>query len=196
MNKIGLKTIIIIFFVLQTVTILGMLKQGNSEYVSDVAFTTVLITLSIIFGWKYIINTNTYGVVLVFITLVCHSLFGEYIGLYNTSSIFDKILHFFGTYSFTYYSYLLIKQIFTKGSVSKSREFIFIAAMGMALGALFEIFEFLLDIVLTPKIPYQSSLMDTDLDLICDFFGAIIASLHLNSSLVTQCLTVIKGSHR
>lgn len=65
-------------------------------------------------------------------------------------------------------------------------------SLGIALGTGIEIIEFLVDVVLTPKIPYQPSLIDTDLDLISDIIGSIIAALHLNILLVILYSMIVK----
>ena len=94
----------------------------------------------------------------------------------------DRIQHIFGTYSFTLFFFFLITQLNAKSIISKTGEFIFIVALGIALGTFVEMIEFLIDIVTTPNIPYQPSLIDTNLDLISDMVGAIIAAFHLNFS--------------
>lgn len=100
-------------------------------------------------------------------------------GLYVTLVYFDKILHVFGTYSISLYVYSLIKKFTNNFVSSKFMESIFVILLGMALGGILEIVEFLADFILKPKILNQPSLIGTNVDLICDFSGAIIASLHL-----------------
>lgn len=48
------------------------------------------------------------------------------------------------------------------------------------MGILLEIVKFLTDIMLKPEVQYQSDLVDTDLDLVWDVIGAIVAAFHIN----------------
>jgi hypothetical protein len=128
---------------------------------------------------KYELYVGTYIKLTVIITLIAHTLFGNYIGLYDKSFVFDKILHLYGTYSFALFSYGLLCYSVKELSCLNIYRFIFIISLGIALGSLFETIEFLGDILFNPKRPYQNNLLDTNLDLIFNTIGALIAGLHL-----------------
>jgi len=72
-----------------------------------------------------------------------------------------------------------MRQFTTISFKSRLNEFIFLTLVGISLGAIFEMLEFMADITLKPKIPNQPDLIDTDLDLVADFVGALIASFHI-----------------
>lgn len=49
------------------------------------------------------------------------------------------------------------------------------------MGSFLEIVEFLIDLMFKPEVHYQLNLVDTDLDLVSDVLGAIIAACHLTA---------------
>ena len=60
--------------------------------------------------------------------------------------------------------------------------FLFIISLALALGNIYEILEFIEDTVFKPKIKNQPSLLDTNLDLVSDLLGGIIALIHYRFS--------------
>ncbi len=75
-------------------------------------------------------------------------------------------------------SYSLINQTIKKDYLEKPRDFIFILCLGVTLGVFFEFIEFTIDIVLKPQVPSQGNVIDTNMDMIFNTVGAIIAALH------------------
>jgi hypothetical protein len=70
--------------------------------------------------------------------------------------------------------YLTISKVTVPGGSVVFRA-VFVAALGIAAGALFEIFEFVHD--LKNKTDLQRGLTDTDFDLIFDVIGSAAASI-------------------
>ena len=91
-----------------------------------------------------------------------------------------KILHVVGTYAFSLFAYVLVAQLL-KQPVSSSFKFILVVSLGVSLGGFYEILEFLTDAFLQPIPISQPSLLDTDLDLIGDVVGAVLAAIHVIS---------------
>jgi len=56
--------------------------------------------------------------------------------------------------------------------------FVFVAAIGMAAGSLNEIIEFAADTLMKPQFLNQPSLQDTDVDLISNTIGSVLAGIH------------------
>jgi uncharacterized membrane protein YjdF len=113
----------------------------------------------------------------VMLTIVFDSFFGYYLGYYITSTIFDKLLHIFGAYAFALFAYVLAVQRLNS-PLPRLMNCILIISLGISLGALYEIAEYLVDSFGNPVLPGQPSLQDTDLDLISDTVGAILAATH------------------
>lgn len=171
--------ITLIFLLIQLLTLIGLLKKANYEYVGDLIVTTALFIFYTYMEFKYNLYLNNYIRTTVVLELIGHNFLGKYIGLYSTTFIFDKAMHIFGAYAFTLFAYSIINQLIDKPFSSRPRRIIFIILLGISLGALFETTEFLLDLTLKPKDPYQPSLIDTNLDLIFNLIGVLIAVFHL-----------------
>ena len=62
------------------------------------------------------------------------------------------------------------------------KEIVLFILLSTTLGTFYEIFEFLQDELFKPVVKNQPSLLDTDLDLISDVTGGIIALIHYLSS--------------
>lgn len=167
-----------IFLVVQSLTLIGLLIKSKYDNVFDVITITVLFLIYSFFKAKYNWYINNYITWAVIITIVGHNLIGEYYDVYLSSFIYDKILHFFGTYAFSLFFYSIITQLLPAPLSSKKRELLFIAFLGTSLGAAFEIIEFLVDIIHKPKVPNQNNLLDTDLDLIANIIGSLMAAVH------------------
>jgi uncharacterized membrane protein YjdF len=85
----------------------------------------------------------------------------------------------FGIYTLVLFAYTIMRQFTTISFKSRLNEFIFLTLAGISIGTAFEMLEFMTDITVKPKIPNQPDLIDTDLDLIADLIGALIASFHI-----------------
>ncbi|AFS79491.1 hypothetical protein Curi_c24960 [Gottschalkia acidurici 9a] len=169
----------VLFTVIEALIIFGLFKNKGGKYAGNVAFTTVLFIIFTFLEIKFKLYISTYSRIILIITAIGHTLCGQYLGFYEKSKYFDKGLHLFGTYAVTYFAYSFLNLITRKQIVSRFREFIFIVCIGMSLGALFETCEFFIDVIAHPKPASQSGLVDTNLDLIFNYFGAILAGIHL-----------------
>ena len=167
----------ILFLVIQTILIFALMQQGQSSYARSVMTTTGFWVIYIFLEGRYGFHMNTYVKAILLLTLFFDGFFGCYLDLYTTSSIFDKILHAFGTYAFSLFAYLLVVQLL-KNPVNSAFKFILVVSLGMTLGTFYEILEFLTDTFSHPTHISQPSLLDTDLDLIGDTIGANLAAIH------------------
>jgi uncharacterized membrane protein YjdF len=111
---------------------------------------------------------------LLIIAVLGHLFIGEYLGIYVRIKIYDKFLHVFGTFAFTLFFYSLILKTINPLSEPKTYTLLFIVALGVSLGAIFELIEFTVDLIFKSK--SQTDLMDTDIDLIADLIGSIVAA--------------------
>lgn len=184
MNKRNtiINLITIIFLIVQILMILGLLKNGRVNYVYEVIVISVLFLVYTFWEIKRGLYLNNYIRFVVILTLLAHVIIGDYLDFYSTSVIFDKGLHGFGTYSFTLFIYGIISELTTNNKISKVYDFIFVIALGMALGQLFEFLEFAIDLTAKPTPPGQNGLFDTDIDMILNTLGAIVAAFHITFS--------------
>ena len=113
-------------------------------------------------------------ILLVAITASSYIFLGEYINLYEKSKHFDRYLHLFGSFSFAKFAFSLLQNLI-KQPLPRPYDFILVISLGISIGVLFEIFEFIMDKI--TKSRHQKGLQDTDVDLICDVIGSIFAAV-------------------
>lgn len=95
--------------------------------------------------------------------------------LYNQPGPYDEIAHCFTIFAFTLaFGYLLFERMMASFYDHRVLFIVVIASLGIALGALWEVGEWLADFV-TPK-QIVSGLDDTISDLILDSAGAVVAA--------------------
>jgi len=176
-DKSALLKTTVLFLAIQVVLMFELSRQGQYSYTRSVMGTTCFWVIYAFLEARYGIYMNTYVRVMAVLTLLFDGFFGSYLDLYTTSSIFDKILHVFGTYAFSLFAYVLVVQLL-KHPVNSSFKFILVVSLGVSLGAFYEILEFLTDTFSHPIPISQPSLLDTDLDLIGGAIGAVIAAIH------------------
>lgn len=166
-----------IFLAILVAIIIILMAQGRYDYAQDITIKAIIWIIYSVLEVKYDIGVKNYIQAFVITTIVSDSFLGLYIDLYTTSTVFDKVQHVFGSYSFALFAYNLTCNLI-QPKISCSFRFIFVFSLGLGIGALYEIGEFLGDFILKPDIPSQPSLLDTDLDLIANFIGALLAAVH------------------
>jgi len=176
-DKSTLLKINVLFATIQIILMFELFRQGQHSYARSVMTTTCLWIVYTFLENRYRLYMNTYIRIIILLTLLFDGFFGCYLDFYTTSSIFDKLLHIFGTYAFSLLAYVLVVQLL-KHPVNSSFKFILVVSLGVSLGAFYEILEFLTDTISHPLPISQPSLLDTDLDLIGDAIGANFAALH------------------
>jgi hypothetical protein len=179
-NKWSVITITAVFLVVQAAVIIGLMFNSPPDYLRSVLGTTGFWLIYTFLEARYHLKMNTYVRVLMVLTIFMDAFFGLYCNLYVSSFVFDKVLHFFGTYAFSLFAYILVMQM-QKDPVDTAVKFILVACLGLSLGAFYEILEFSIDSISHPIPPSQPSLLDTDIDLIGDMLGALLAGFHVIS---------------
>jgi uncharacterized membrane protein YjdF len=167
----------IIFFAVQASMLALLFNRGEYGFVQSVLAATCFWAVFTFVEVKYGLCLDNYIRTVVIITILSDSVLGYYLNLYVTSHVYDRMQHVFGIYAFALLAYTCVLHI-KRQPMQRAVTFILVVAMGISLGAIFEIIEFLADAALNPVVPNQSSLEDTDLDLISDVVGAIIAGCH------------------
>ncbi|GAB6136974.1 hypothetical protein [Halanaerobaculum tunisiense] len=161
--------------------IIGIQTIGHQNYsiLYEIIVITALWLSYTVIEIKSNLQLDDYTKTMVFLTLIIHILVGQYLDFYNKFSVFDILLHILGTYAFTLFTYLLLNQIINKPILSQTYKFIFIILLGISLGTSFELIEFLIDLGFNLNPPMQNGLIDTNLDLVADIIGGLIAACHL-----------------
>lgn len=165
----------ILFTVLIIVSVVSFLRRNNFKLFSGLLFFYLLLIFFIFLENKYQFRINDFLILLVVLNLYGHFFLGENLRLYYTTRYFDRFLHAFGTFAFTLFTYSVMVATLNPEINPNLFEFIFIVSLGVLLGVIFELIEFLADSFFRTKT--QSGLKDTDFDLIFDIIGAILAGL-------------------
>ncbi|MBC8016061.1 MAG: hypothetical protein H7X79_10015 [Sporomusaceae bacterium] len=176
--KLPMLSITALFFIAQILLILGLAEKGHIDYVQSVLVTTGFWAIYLYLEARYKLNMSNYVRIIMLLALVSDGFFGNYVNFYATSTVFDKIQHVFGTYAFSLFAYTLVAGLL-KSPVQRSVTFILIISLGVSIGAFYEILEFFTDSMSHPVPPSQPSLLDTNLDLISDVIGALLAAIHV-----------------
>ena len=169
-----------LFIVFIPLAVMGKVPNGIVRYLAFVS-TLVLIWVPYIFLlFKIRYDYVSLIVYLVFIFLA--SLVGCGWSVYQKVSWYDIIIHFSSgvVAGFIFYT------IFSENSKSKLGYFwlfLFIVSFGMFCGGVWEIYEFLgdsiagLDMQLTAGFVGHKAVVDTMIDIICDFGGSLVAAV-------------------
>lgn len=168
------------FFIIQILIVVALINTKRLDYIRDVVFISALAGVYIFLENKYSIYVSNYIRGCVILVIFVHDYAGKYLELYLTLTIFDKLLHVFGIYSVVLFAYAIMNRFMKISFTSKLNEFVFITLLGISLGAIFEILEYIVDVTINPKIHNQPDLTDTDLDMIADVIGAITAAFHVS----------------
>ena len=150
-------------FLLAIATVIVLARVGWQAALILLLFLVV----SFVFVWKDR-NLPTLFDLLFVIAALLNA--GGWIGLFYQPGPYDEIVHAFTTFSITLaLSFLVYQPMLTLFRSHRRLYLLTIIAFGIAIGALWEIFEWLTATI--------NSLDDTIVDLIMDTIGAIAASL-------------------
>lgn len=166
-----------VFLAALALIVFGLINQGRYDYAQNVSVKLVIWTVYTLFELKSGLVLNSYIRFGVMAAILSDSLFGLYLNFYLTSSVFDKLQHVLGSYVFALFAYNLIFTI-SRPITGKGFIFVFVLALGLSIGAVYEVGEFIGDSFFNPQVPSQPSLLDTNLDLIADILGSLAAARH------------------
>lgn len=153
----------------------ALLKDGNHDALPNIICSTSFWLVYLLLELIYDLRVQHYIRAIVILTIVSDSVFRIWLfDLYVTSFTFDRIQHVVGTYAFSLFFYAILLRF----TGPPRMVFLLVLSIGISIGAIYELVEFLSDMTLKPIVPNQPSLLDTDLDLLCDVFGASLAAIH------------------
>lgn len=170
---------LISFIVFIPLACTGKVPADASRYLSYVSVLLmiwipfVLLLLRIRFDFTVLI------VYLVFIFMA--TLVGSGWSVYKSVEWYDTVIHFLSGVVIGFIGYTLFSQN-SKERLSYFWLFIFIVAFSMLCGGVWEIYEFLGDLITGSDMQVsagfvgQKALMDTMIDIICDFGGGLVAA--------------------
>lgn len=169
------KTIHIIFSVILLFTLAEFIAKKQHHFAHNTIAAYLLYLIFVYFENRLRLNVKVHIKALVMATIAFHSVLGQFFNLYHRVYWFDSALHLFGSFSFSIFYYAILFSVFGTFSKFKVPTFLFITSVGVMLGVLFELIEFITDILLGTH--HQDGLKDTNIDLIFDMLGSILAGL-------------------
>lgn len=127
------------------------------------------------------LRIQVFVLALALLAIAGHIVVGNFFNYYHRSRHFDRYWHALGSLAFSLLGYSVLKQAVSHSVfrvvVPKPYTAVVVPAIGISLGCLFEIYEFILDSVGRPKTKHQHGLTDTNFDLIANVIGAVIAGI-------------------
>lgn len=169
--------LVMVYTLLELLSIVLLARKRKLKYIAESILVYAAFAIFLFLEYTGIFHTEEYILILVIATVVLHTLVGEAFDIYHKSKVFDFWLHLLGAFSFALFIYSIINNIFKPTALPGLYIAIYITALGTALGALFEILEFIGDITNKSPLPSQHGLRDTDTDLIANTIGAVLAGI-------------------
>lgn len=164
---------IIIISLCQIYLIINYLRKKEiTKFISNVLIYVIIVAL-LLYEHYVKLKVPDFIIVCSLVAVIGHLLIGEYFNIYHSTKHYDRYLHLFGSFAFSLLSYSLLNTISILAT-EKWITFLIVLLLGISIGTLFEIIEFIHDCI-SKKTMSQHGLKDTDLDLIFDTIGSIIA---------------------
>lgn len=160
--------------VVEIIILYRFITRKNPVLLRQSAMPFVLYILYLIAVYVFDFDIPYYVLLLSLIGLFLSSFVGHYLGYYNKSQVFDRFLHCVNSFSHALLLYYTLINL-TEAGGSKLFRAVFIASIGIAAGAMFEILEFSAD--KKQRIKNQKGLKDTDFDIIFNTIGAAAAAI-------------------
>lgn len=88
------------FSLIMLLLLIGFIIKRQDRFIYNLLASYIGYLLFIYFGNKRNIKVKNHIKILVLLTIIIHTLMGQYFNLYLTTYWFDNILHVFGVFSF------------------------------------------------------------------------------------------------
>jgi VanZ family protein len=145
-------------------------KIAQKSAISSLVFIWLIYLIDRIF----IFQLPELAYFLVLLSFFFNEYFGYYRNLFNRTKKYDRFQHAFGCFSFAIFLYFLLSNIVDYGG-SKTFQALYVFLLGIFSGVYTEILEFLHDLKHEEKM--QKGLRDTNVDLIFDVIGSVLAAI-------------------
>ena len=167
----------ILFFIMEIFLIIQYIVKKNKTLLKT---NITLLTLFCFFllAVKLLRLSIPYHILLfAMVALFINTFFGYYLNYFNRSKTFDRYLHGYGSFAFALLIYFILINL-TESGGSKFFRAVLVAALGIATGAVYEIYEYAMDLKQSTNMPnMQRGLKDTDFDIVFDILGSFIAAV-------------------
>lgn len=154
--------------------VVRMYGKQKKQYANSILLTYVFLTLVFAAIWMFKLTVASYVMVFSILAVFFTCFFGYYLEYYLRSKTFDRFLHAFGSFSFAQLSFCILDDFIDTNS-SKIFQSAFVFLLGNTLGIIIELTEAKLD--KKADIKNQKGLKDTNMDLLSDMIGSILAGI-------------------
>lgn len=154
--------------------IAGLYEKRKKQIAKSALSAYLSYTLVFLAIWIFKLTVPSYLILLTMLAVVLACFFGDYLGYYTRSKTFDCYLHVYGSFSFALFTYCLLDDVMEVGG-SKIFLALSVFLIGNTLGALFELIEAGHDA--RNKIKSQKGLRDTDMDMLSNLIGSVLAGV-------------------
>ncbi len=154
------------------------LSRGQWQTALIALVTFILTLLPFFFQQRFKLSIPNYFIVAIVFFLAATLFFGEASGFYEKFWWWDLLLHGFSAIGFGILGFVILLYLCQSSKLTASSFLIsfFAFSFAIAIGALWEIFEYAADQTLGTNMQ-KSGLPDTMTDLIIDSVGALVASI-------------------
>jgi len=131
----------------------------------------IILAAAILLNFIYI---PYFILILTIIMLIIHTYIGYFLNYYNKSTIFDRYVHFYGSFTLSLLFYYLFDNFIVYGGAKEFKAF-FIFTLGISIGAIYEVIEYIIDTRHNTEL--QRSLKDTNFDILSNIIGSFTSSI-------------------
>jgi hypothetical protein len=168
-----------IFSVLEILVFIRYIRGRKNALLIENFILYIAVVLLLYYNENFRFPIQTPILVLLICTMLGHLFIGEYFDVYHKTKYYDRFLHVFGSFTFALFAYSVTRNIL--GPIQSPDSYIplLVASIGISIGAIFEIGEFLHDSLSKKdkRSKHQHGLTDTDFDLISDVIGSVAAGV-------------------
>jgi hypothetical protein len=151
-------------------------KMNELQRANPLLFTFLPFLVYMLFVWIFSLQILWYILLFGIAAQFIQSFFGYYLDKFILSSRFDRYMHAFGSFAYALLAWYTLAEVIN-GEISRIYSAILAGAIGMTLGVLVEIAEFITDTRGKSAVNHQKSLRDTDFDLIFNTIGSTCAAV-------------------
>lgn len=166
----------LIITISQSYLIVEYFKRKQFGKAASNVLAWVLVVWFLFYNYYFRVNIPVFIITCSIITVIGHFFMGNYLNYYYKSKIYDRWLHLLGAFSFSLLTFAILNNVVAPLPYSDLYTSLFVITLGISIGTLFEILEFVHDVV-SKKLRCQHDLTDTDYDMLFNLFGSIIAGV-------------------
>lgn len=153
-----------------------LFRQKETVRAKAVTNTALFFSLLVLWILVFRLQVPYWTILLAMAAAFISGFWGQYLRMYFRSVTFDRYLHAYGSFAFSLLFFYLLDHFLTMGG-SPLFLAVFVFLLGNTLGVIFELLEFSHDVKAKSSAKSQHGLKDTNMDMLFNLFGAIVAAV-------------------